>query len=191
MENISVSFTVSASPFCKTASIWFGWTTKYFGIDLSDLLQIDSQLATGKAESPVVRDWNPTQTSVASVPCLASVTGVVTFSGFKTVLKSLWSDFVWILYVTHNLWEEVNLDFYSVNLRYLGSLPLYVFSQEISSSSERRKVGISPNSHSSGGFNPSDHWGKQAIHSLLLTHLFLAGFLTQFWWSPQRLQLPF
>lgn len=144
---------VSASPFCKTVSIWFGWTKKYFGMDLSDLLQIDSQLATGKAESPVVQGWNPIQTSVASVSCIASVIGVVTFSSFKKVLKSLWSDFDWILYVTHNLWEDVNLDFYSVNFRYLGSLLLYAFSQEISSSSEGRKFWVSPNSHSSDGFN--------------------------------------
>lgn len=43
---------MSASPFAKQSA--FGLAEKkYFGMDLSDLLQIDSWPETGKAESPV------------------------------------------------------------------------------------------------------------------------------------------
>lgn len=50
MENISVSFT-----FLQNSQHLVWLNKKYFGVDLNDLLQIDSRLATGKTESPVAR----------------------------------------------------------------------------------------------------------------------------------------
>lgn len=111
------------------------------------------------------------------------------FSSFKTAWKSLWSAFGWILYITHNLWEEVNLDLYSVKVWYLGSPVPTTFSWEISSSSEGRKFWVPPDSFSSGGFDPSDCWSKRMVHLLLLTCLFLAGFLARFWIKCLQLSL--
>lgn len=50
MENINVSFT-----FLQNSQHLVWLKKKYLGMDLSDLLQIDSWPETGKAESPVAR----------------------------------------------------------------------------------------------------------------------------------------